>query len=89
MEVESEGKLPDSRTYIYAVSITREETITIHDHILRELTPLRAAFRQRILVVVLEVPQQPFSSCGINLKLVFYTISQASLRDSLPITCCG
>lgn len=38
MEVESKDKLPDSRTHIYAVSIMREETITIHDHILRELT---------------------------------------------------
>lgn len=38
MEVEFEGKLPDSRTHIYAMSIMREETITIHDHILRELT---------------------------------------------------
>ena len=39
--------------------------------------------------LLLEVPQQPFSSCGINLKLVFCTISQASSWDSLPITYCG
>ena len=47
MEVESEGKLPDSRTHIYAVSITREETITIHDHILRELLDHRKSKSSR------------------------------------------
>lgn len=39
MEGEFEGKLPDSRTHnICALSIVREETVTIHDCILRELT---------------------------------------------------
>lgn len=45
----------------------------------KELTPLRTAFNQCLLAVGIWAPQLPFPSHGVNLRLVFYTISQSCL----------